>query len=266
MKSDILVNEIYDEIKNKIKNTTQKKLSVILIGDDKSSEIYVNIKRNRATELGIEFDLHRFTNEEITQNEVLKLVDTLNKDETVTGILVQFPLDDKFNEFEIVNSILPSKDIDRVHPYNVGLTQWDKANSSACTADGIIKLLKFYGVELKSKNVVVIGDSMIVGRPVSSLLLNEGATVSTLHKDTPDIKVFTLNADIIISATGVKHLINDSHIKKGAILVDVGVTKENGKIYGDIDIDSVMGKALMVTPPTGAVGPLTVASLLFNIL
>lgn len=256
MTSEKIVNDIYKEIKQKISLSNDKyKLSVILIGNNPSSEIYVNIKRKKAIELGIEFDLHKYDNDEIDQDKLLQLIDDLNKDKSVSGILTQFPLDKKFDEFLVSSKILPSKDVDQVNPYNVGVSLWGKGDKASCTASGIMKLLEYYNIDLIGKNVLVIGDSMIVGKPLSSLLINKNATVTIANKHTNDLKKYTKNADILISATGVKHLISADDIKDGSILVDVGVTKENGKIYGDIDYKTTIGKASYVTPPTNSVGP-----------
>ena len=267
MTSEKIVENIYKEIKEKITSYNGKyKLSVILIGNNPSSEIYVNIKRKKAVELGIEFDLHKYNDDEINQEQLLQLIDDLNNDTSVNGILTQFPLNKKFDEFLVSSRISPSKDVDQVNPYNVGINLWGKGNKASCTAAGIIKLLEFYNIDLVGKNVLVIGDSMIVGKPLSSLLINKNATVTIANKYTKDLKNYTKNADVLISATGVKHLIKADDIKEGSVLVDVGVTKENGKIYGDIDYKSTIGKATYVTPPTNSVGPLTVAFLMLNII
>lgn len=260
-----LSQELYLELSSKIKElNTNPCLAVILVGDDYASGIYVKNKIKACNELGIISKDYRL-NYNTKEKELLDLIKTLNEDDNVDAILVQLPLPNHIDKNKIINAIKPEKDVDGFTPYNLGLVL---ANQEpyfyACTPLGIKILLNHYKVDLKGKNICIINDSIIVGRPLAAMMINEGASVSVCHKYTKDLKEHTLNADILISATGVLHLINDDYLKDGAILVDVGITKkiDGKKISGDYVKTS--NKASMITPVPGGVGPMTIYALMLN--
>jgi methylenetetrahydrofolate dehydrogenase (NADP+)/methenyltetrahydrofolate cyclohydrolase len=260
-----VAKEIESNIKNEIiKNNYKPVLAAVLIGEDSRSALYVEIKRKKCTELNIGFKL--FKVEKYNEKEVLTLIDKLNKDKEITGILVQLPLPNNEDPAPLFNMIEPNKDVDGITPLNIGNSIMSHSDLIPCTAKGIITLLDYYKIDLKGKNVVVIGASHIVGRPISRLLLNKDATVTTCHIETKDLKLHTKNADIIISATGHKHLITKDHVSPDTTIIDVGITKENGIIFGDVDFDNVEPIVTNITNHPGGVGPMTVSSLMLNIL
>ncbi len=261
-----VANKILEDLKDKTSKLTKKPgLAVILANDDYSSKIYVNSKEKHSLYVGFKSSVYRF-DKKITQGNLIKLIHELNENPDVNGILVQLPLYDHLNAQEIIEIINPKKDVDGFHPINVGrlnsnLNPW----AVCCTPKGIIRLLKEYKINLVGKNVVVIGRSNIVGKPVATLLTNENATVTLAHSKTKDLKSITKEADIIISATGQSKLIKANMVKKGAVVIDVGINKQaNGKLAGDIDFDKVKNVASYITPVPGGVGPMTIACLMEN--
>ena len=258
--------EILDNLKDKISKLEKKpSLAVILANDNPSSKIYVDNKEKVSMELGIKSSVYRF-DKSITQGELIKLIHELNADKNINGILVQLPLFEHLNSQEIIELINPKKDVDGFHPINVGrLNCGLEPYAVCCTPKGIIKLLKKYKINLVGKNVVVIGRSNIVGKPIATLLTNENATVTLAHSKTKKLKEITKNADIIVSATGHPKLIKADMVKKGAVVIDVGITKQiNGKLAGDVDFEKVKNVASYITPVPKGVGPMTIACLMEN--
>lgn len=239
-------------------------LAVILVGNNPASQVYVNMKTKACEEVGIYSINHRMPGE-IKEKDLLSVIDMLNKNPLVNAILVQLPLPKKLNEERVIEAIDPKKDVDGFHPYNMGKLSRGKPFIYPCTPYGIIKLFEEYNIELKGKDVCVIGAGNITGKPMSYMLTNENATVQLCHIYTKNLKEKTRNADIIISATGKPHLIRADMIKEGAVVIDVGITKlEDGKIAGDVDFKSVSSLASYITPVPGGVGPMTIAMLLSN--
>ena len=258
--------EILDNLKDKILKLEKKpSLAVILANDNPSSKIYVDNKEKVSMELGIKSSVYRF-DKSITQGELIKLIHELNADKNINGILVQLPLFEHLNSQEIIELINPKKDVDGFHPINVGrLNCGLEPYAVCCTPKGIIKLLKKYKINLVGKNVVVIGRSNIVGKPTATLLTNENATVTLAHSKTKKLKEITKNADVIVSATGHPKLIKADMVKKGAVVIDVGITKQiNGKLAGDVDFEKVKNIASYITPVPKGVGPMTIACLMEN--
>ena len=258
--------KVIEELKVKTKSLDKKpSLAVILASNDPSSKIYVASKERQCLELGYSSCVYRF-DENITQGDLIKLIHELNENKDVNGILVQLPLYKHLDEQGIIELINPKKDVDGFHPINVGKLNCNlKPYAICCTPKGIIKLLKEYNINLVGKNVVVIGRSNIVGKPTATLLTNENATVTLAHSKTKNLKEITKNADIIVSATGCAKLIKADMIKKGAVVIDVGISKQiNGKLVGDVDFENVKNIASHITPVPGGVGPMTIACLMEN--
>ncbi|HEB7542197.1 TPA: bifunctional methylenetetrahydrofolate dehydrogenase/methenyltetrahydrofolate cyclohydrolase FolD [Campylobacter coli] len=253
--------------KNKIlkENGVQTCLAVILVGNDPASQTYVNSKAKACEECDIKSLVYRL-DENTTQNELLALINTLNHDDSVHGILVQLPLPKHISKNLILESIISSKDVDGFHPINVGyLNLGLESGFLPCTPLGVMKLLKAYDINLEGLDSVVIGASNIVGRPMATMLLNAGCTVSICHIKTKDLSAYTKKADLIIVAAGCVNLLRADMVKEGAIIIDVGINRlENGKIVGDVDFEEVSKKASFITPVPGGVGPMTIAMLLEN--
>lgn len=260
--------KIKKELKEKVKKLEKyhiiPHLAVILVGDNPASITYVNNKRKACELCGIKSSFyHLDTN--TTQEELLKLIKDLNDDNTLDGILVQLPLPTHINKDIILQSIDSLKDVDGFHPFNIGLLELGlKDGFIPCTPLGIIELLNHYNISVDGLNAVMIGASNIVGRPMTSMLLNLGATVSICHIKTKDLSLYTKSADLIIIATGCPGLLKADMIKEGAIIIDVGINKINGKIIGDVDFDNVSKKSSYISPVPGGVGPMTIAMLLSN--
>ncbi|HEH4937834.1 TPA: bifunctional methylenetetrahydrofolate dehydrogenase/methenyltetrahydrofolate cyclohydrolase FolD [Campylobacter jejuni] len=240
-------------------------LAVILVGDNPASQTYVKSKAKACEECGIKSLVYHL-NENITQNELLALINTLNHDGSVHGILVQLPLPDHICKDLMLESIISSKDVDGFHPINVGyLNLGLESGFLPCTPLGVMKLLKAYEIDLEGKDAVIIGASNIVGRPMATMLLNAGATVSVCHIKTKDLSLYTRQADLIIVAAGCVNLLRSDMVKEGVIVVDVGINRlESGKIVGDVDFEEVSKKSSYITPVPGGVGPMTIAMLLEN--
>ncbi len=258
-----LKEEIKDYIRKGLRNPS---LAVILVGNNPASEIYVKNKRKSCEEVGIK-SIYLHLQEDIPEEELLKYIDKLNKDEDVDGILVQLPLPKHINTQQILNAIDPRKDVDGFHPENVGkLATGMKDAIIPCTPLGIWILLKEYNIETYKKDVVIVGASNIVGKPMALLFLkNEEATVTVCHRNTKDLAKHTREAEILIVAAGKANLITEDMVKEGAVVVDVGINRlENGRIVGDTDFENLIKKVSAITPVPGGVGPMTVASLLIN--
>lgn len=258
--------EIKANIKNSIKGYMIKPcLAVIQVGNDAASDIYVKAKEKACNDSGIYFK-HLKYDENVLEKELVNKIIELNNDEYVNGILVQLPLPSNLNAQRIINHITCIKDVDGLNDINTGRLVNDKDGMIPCTAAGIIELLDKSEVDIEGKNVVIVGRGKLVGKPLISLFLRRNATVTVCHSKTVNLRDYTSKADILVVATGIKHLIGEDDIKEGAVVIDVGVTREDSKIYGDVDIDNVMDKVSLITPPVGGVGPMTVAMLLKNVI
>ena len=262
----ICAKKILDNLKEKTAKLNKKPaLAVILANNDESSKVYVASKEKHSLALGFESSVYRF-DKSVTQGDLIKLIHELNENPNINGILVQLPLFNHLDEQEIIELINPKKDVDGFHPINVGrlncgLEPW----AICCTPKGIVRLLKDYSINLIGKNVVVVGRSNIVGKPTATLLTRENATVTLAHSKTKNLREITKNADIIISATGVPKLIKSNMVKKGAVVIDVGISKQaDGKLIGDVEFDKIKNIASHITPVPGGVGPMTIACLMEN--
>lgn len=249
-------------------------LAVILVGEDPASQVYVNMKAKMTAEVGMESFEYKFSSD-VSESEIISKIEELNNDDKVHGILVQLPLPSHISENSVIYAIASQKDVDGFHVINRGLVVTDSPEALVpCTPLGCMMLIKDrLGEDLSGKHAVVIGRSNIVGKPMSHLLLNAGCTVTTCHSKTQNIKDITRTADILVAAAGKAYLIDESWIKEGATLIDVGInrvdTNENErgyKLVGDIDFDSCIDKAAFITPVPGGVGPMTIACLLNNTL
>ncbi len=241
-------------------------LAVILVGSDPASSIYVNNKKKACEYVGIK-SLSYELPEETTEAELLKLIDGLNRDDSVTGILVQLPLPKQINEDAVIRAISPKKDVDGFHVENVGALCVGEPGFVSCTPAGIIQLLKRSNVDIAGKNCVVIGRSNIVGKPMALLMLRENATVTICHSKTADLKGICKQADILIVAIGKPRFINSEYVKEGAVVIDVGIHRdENNKMCGDVDFDDVKDHVSKITPVPGGVGPMTIAMLMNNVI
>lgn len=241
-------------------------LAVIQVGNDPASSVYVSNKKKACAYIGID-SLSYELPEETTEDELLSLIDKLNMDEAVHGILCQLPLPHHINEKTILNRISPKKDVDGFHPQNVGALVVGDFGFVSCTPAGIIELLKRSNVEMEGKNCVVIGRSNIVGKPMALLMLRENATVTICHSKTKNLKEICKDADILIVAIGRPKYVNKDYIKEGAVVIDVGIHRdENNKLCGDVDYDDVVDLCSAITPVPGGVGPMTICMLMKNCL
>lgn len=258
-------NQIYTELKNKIDNEKIKaKLAVIHIGDDEPSKIYIRNKNKVCKQLGIDFVEYKFESS-ITENELISLITKLNKDSSISGILLQNPLPSTIDAKNVFNIINPKKDVDGFNPINIGKLVIGDPLFIPCTPNGIIKLLEYYNINIEGKKVVILGRSNIVGKPLVQCLLNKNATITICHSKTQNLKSETKQADILISAVGKPKFIKQDWIKKDTIIIDVGINRDsNGEICGDIDFDNVKEKASYITPVPGGIGPMTIAMLMQN--
>ncbi|AGB09337.1 bifunctional methylenetetrahydrofolate dehydrogenase/methenyltetrahydrofolate cyclohydrolase FolD [Vibrio parahaemolyticus] len=239
-------------------------LAVVLVGEDPASQVYVGSKRRACEEVGFvskSFDLPASTSEE----ELLALIDELNNDNEIDGILVQLPLPAGIDTTHVLERIHPEKDVDGFHPYNVGRLAQRIPKLRSCTPKGIITLLDRYNIELRGKHAVVVGASNIVGRPMTLELLLAGCTTTTCHRFTKDLESHVRQADVVVVAVGKPNFIPGEWIKKGAVVVDVGINRlDSGKLVGDVEYDKARESASFITPVPGGVGPMTVASLIEN--
>lgn len=265
--------KLSEEIKIQIKNELQKyklsrkpKLTVIIVGEDYASWVYVKNKVKSCNEVGILTETISFDNS-VSEQMIINTINELNNDENVDGILVQLPLTKKLNELKILNSIKASKDVDGLTDINLGkLLQNDKDAIIPCTVKGIIKLLNYYQIEIDNKNITIINNSNIVGKPLAMILNNLGATVSVLHKKTSNLSYYLKNSDIICSATGVYNLFTNEQVKNNVTIIDIGINKTKGqKLVGDVNFEEMKLKASAITPVPGGVGPMTIAMLLENL-
>ncbi|GFI23288.1 bifunctional protein FolD protein [Lachnospiraceae bacterium] len=260
--------EIKEELKEKVAIRKEEGkeicLAVIQVGSDPASSVYVGNKKKACAYIGIE-SLSYELPEETTQQELLKLIDKLNTDKKVNGILVQLPLPKQIDEQKVIQAIAPEKDVDGFHEKNVGALCVGSKGYVSCTPLGIIQLLKRSGVEISGKNCVVIGRSNIVGKPMALLLLRENGTVTVCHSRTQNMQEITRQADILVVAVGKPKMIDASYVKEGAVVIDVGIHRdENNKLCGDVDFEDVAPHTSAITPVPGGVGPMTIAMLMYN--
>ena len=263
-----LSKKIKEELKSEVDILKEKGISiglaVIIVGDNPASRVYVNHKKKDCAELGIiseEFAMSQDTSEE----ELLALIDSLNKRDDIHGILVQLPLPKQIDESKVIKAIAPCKDVDAFHPENVGKIMTGDFDFLPCTPAGVMRMIEETDIDLTGKNCVVIGRSNIVGKPQAMLLLHKNATVTICHSKTVNLKEICQGADVIVAAVGRPKMIDGSYIKEGAIVIDVGINRmDDGKLCGDVDFESAKEKASYITPVPGGVGPMTRATLMCN--
>jgi len=265
--------KVSQKVKDNLKKETEKLikdsgitpgLAVVIVGDDPASRVYVNSKKKACAEIGYYSEEHALP-ASTTEEELLNLVEKLNNDDKIHGILVQLPLPKHINEETIINAINPKKDVDAFHPVNVGKIMIGNFDFLPCTPAGVMELLDDANIELNGKNAVVIGRSNIVGKPQSMLLLHKNATVTICHSRTQNLKEITKTADILVVAVGRAEMIDGDYIKKNAVVIDVGMNRlENKKLVGDVHFESCEKKASYITPVPGGVGPMTIATLMKN--
>ena len=241
------------------------KLDVIIVGNDPASHQYVNSRAADCAAVGLASTVHSL-NEDTKQSELIELIETLNADDNVHGILLQTPLPKHMNPDEVISHISMQKDVDGFHPMNVGALVSGKPAFAPCTPSSIMQLIRSTGIDISGKNAVVVGRSNVVGRPAAMLLLKESATVTICHSRTIDLKEHTLNADILVAAVGVPNLITGDMIKPGAIVIDAGINRVDGKTVGDVEFETAKDVAGFISPVPGGVGPVTRTILLMNTL
>ncbi len=263
-----LSDKIRSEVKQEVQSLQEKNitpgLAVILVGADPASAAYVNMKSRACKEAGIYSIVHEMP-DTISQENILEIINMMNKNPNIDGILVQLPLPKHIDTTAMLNAIDPAKDVDGFHPYNVGRVVAGLDSFIPATPYGVMELLNEYNIDLEGKDVCIVGASNIVGKPMGTLLLNANATVTTCHIYTKDLKAHTLKADIICVGVGVVNLIKEDMVKDDAIVVDIGINRlDSGKLVGDVDYENVASKCSYITPVPGGVGPMTIAMLLKN--
>ena len=267
-------SELVEEIKSLKEKSVIPGLSVVLVGENPASEVYVRMKNKAAHEIGVYSEQHTLE-ASASEEELLKLIDKLNTDEKIHGILVQLPLPDQINEKKVLSRILPEKDVDGFHPVNMGRMVIGEPGFLPCTPYGVIKMLIYSGVQTEGAEVVVVGRSNIVGKPVANMLMQKqkgaNATVTVCHSRTKDLPAVTRRADILIAAIGRPEFITADMVKEGAVVIDVGInrvddpgSKRGYKLVGDVKFDEVAEKAAAISPVPGGVGPMTITMLLYN--
>lgn len=254
------------EVEELKKNGINPKLAVIMVGNNSASQIYVRNKSRACDEVGIEFEEYLLPTT-TEQRELLTLIDKLNKQEDINGILLQSPIPDGLDINEAFRKISPEKDVDGFHPVNVGKLVLGQDTFVSCTPYGIMRMFEAYNIDLEGKNAVVIGRSNIVGKPMSHCLLNKNATVTICHSRTKNLAEITKRADILVAAIGKAEFVKADMVKEGAVVIDVGINRtEEGKLKGDVDFENVSKKASYITPVPGGVGPMTIAMLMNNVV
>ena len=265
-----LAGEIRANLKIKCDELKQKgikpKFAVIMVGDNKASQIYVRNKSRVAEQVGIDFEEY-LLGEDIKQEELIKQIKKLNEEKTIHGILLQSPIPNHLDINEAFRTIAPEKDVDGFNPINVGKLCLNQDTFVSCTPFGIMKMLEAYNIKLEGKNVVILGRSNIVGKPLIQCCLNKNATVTVCHSKTRDIKKYTKEADVVMVAVGKAKFLTQDMIKDDAVVIDVGINRnDDGKIIGDVDFENVSKKASYITPVPGGVGPMTIAMLMNNVI
>ncbi|MBQ0138951.1 MAG: bifunctional methylenetetrahydrofolate dehydrogenase/methenyltetrahydrofolate cyclohydrolase FolD [Kurthia sp.] len=257
---------IAKEIEDLIEKGITPGLAVILVGEDPASQTYVANKEKACHELGIYSELIKLP-AETSEEELLGHIEKLNSNPAIDGILVQLPLPKHINEQHVIEAISSDKDVDGFHPVSVGKMLLGQPTFLPCTPNGVMELLKYSNIDVAGKHAVVVGRSHIVGVPMGQLLLQKDATVTYCHSKTPDLQAMTKQADILVVAVGRAKMIKSTHIKEGAVVIDVGMNRdENGKLCGDVDFDDVLDKVSAITPVPGGVGPMTITMLMVNTL
>ena len=259
-------NNLYKTLKdevNKLDNTPC--LAVVLVGEDPASKVYVNNKIKSCEQLGIKSNVIK-CDYNISEEKLINIINELNADPNCTGILVQAPLPKHIDETKIFNLIDQNKDVDGFNNYNAGALVKNNDGIIPCTVKGIGYLLDYYNIDVAGKDVTIIGRSNIVGKPLANYLTNKDATVTLCHSKTKDLRSKTLNADILIVAVGKPKFIDQTYVKDGAVVIDVGINRVDDKLYGDVDFDSLKDKCSFITPVPGGVGPMTVAMLMDNVI
>ena len=261
----IVKQKVLEEVKGLTEGLDERLgLAVVQVGEDEASKVYVRQKEKMANELNYNF-VHTKLSENVSQEELLKVIDELNSDDHIHGILVQMPIPKHLDSKLVQNRIYSYKDVDGLTDVNAGILTHGKDGLVPCTPQGIVDLLKYYNIPIEGKNVTIVGRSDLVGKPLASLMTNNNATVTLCHSKTKNLKLFTQNADILVVAVGKAKLIKSDYIKEGAVIVDVGINRmEDGKLCGDVDFDDVKDKASYITPVPGGVGQMTVAELAKN--
>ena len=254
------------EVEDLKKEGIQPKLAVIMVGDNSASQIYVRNKSKACNDVGIEFEEYLLPGT-TKQEELLDLIEKLNNNKEINGILLQSPIPDGLDINEAFRKISPEKDVDGFHPVNVGKLVLGQDTFVSCTPYGVMKMFEEYNIDLEGKNAVVIGRSNIVGKPMSQCLLNKNATVTICHSRTRNLPEITKNADILVSAIGKPEFVTADMVKEGAVVIDVGINRTaEGKLKGDVDFENVSKKASYITPVPGGVGPMTIAMLMNNVV
>ena len=262
----LVSTELINTLKKQIETYKIKpKLVVIQVGNNEASNVYIKQKIKCADAIGA-ICVHEKLDENITTSELINLINSLNQDESVNGMIVQLPLPKHIDEYAVLNTIIPSKDVDGLTEINAGKLACSKPGLISCTPNGVIKLLKYYNIEIEGKKVVIVGRSNLVGKPLINLFLMENATVTCCHSKTVDLKHFTLDADILVVAVGKPKLINADMVKEGAVVIDVGINRLETGLCGDVDFENVSKKASYITPVPGGVGAMTVAMLYNNLV
>lgn len=262
-----VAKKIREELKQRVqKEKIKAKLAVILCGDNDASRVYVNIKNKACQEVGIDFCEYNF-NKDVTEKELFEKIEELNNDDSVNGILLQYPVPKQISLEKAAEIISIEKDVDGFNPYNIGKLNMGNPNFIPCTPYGIMKLFEEYNINLEGKKAIIIGRSNVVGKPMALCLLNKNATVTVCHSKTKNLKEEVKNADIVIAACGKRKIVTKDMIKKDAVVIDVGTNRdENGKLCGDVDFENVKDMASFITPNPGGVGPMTVAMLINNVI
>mgnify|MGYP004472784103 CR=1 FL=1 len=266
--------KVAKKIREKLKTSCEElkkkginpKLAVIMVGDDKASQIYVKNKSKVCDEIGIEFE-EFILDKNIRQNELISLIEKLNNNDYIHGILLQSPIPEHLDINEAFKTISPEKDVDGFNPINIGKLCLNQDTFVSCTPYGIMKMFEAYNIDLTGKNITILGRSNIVGKPLIQCCLNKNATVTVCHSKTTNLKEHTKNADVVISAIGKPKFVTEDMIKTGAVVIDVGTNRgEDGKLTGDVDFENVSKKASYITPVPGGVGPMTIAMLMNNVI
>jgi len=266
--SSVMLQNLKTEIQKYLQEGKRvPRIDILLVGDDYASQMYVNMKEKKALDLGISVNVHNFE-KDINENDLVKLINQLNNDKSVDGIMVQLPMPKHINESEVLESILPSKDVDGLTSTNLGkLFKNDSSAIAPATAKGVIKLLDKYDIQIEGKNAVVVGRGDISGLPIAAMLQNRNATITICHSHTQNLKDICKDADILVSSIGRVEYINSEYVKNGNVVIDVGTNRNReGKLVGDVDFNSVKDIAGYITPVPGGVGPMTIACLFDNLI
>ena len=262
-----LSEEILTQLRARVQRLRAKgivpKLDIILVGDDEASQIYVRKKMQSSESIGMKSELHQFP-KNAESEEIIGMVERLNSEKSVHGILVQIPMPSHIEEQKVLDSICPEKDVDGLTTYNMGNLFAGETKFEPCTPKGIMRMIDHEKIQVKGKNAVIIGRSNIVGKPLSVMLLKRDATVTVCHSKTSDLKMHTKNADIVVTAVGKPGILTAEMVKDGAVVIDAGISRQDNVITGDVDFEKVKEKASRITPVPGGVGPLTVAMVLEN--